>query len=108
MYHTDRTVWTSKRAREALLKRHTRLIENQKKPQWLVDAIAERDKAKTGEEKKLRKAANLNKPGAAAAGEPDWGSDDGLADHQPKPKEPKPWDPMNRKVGEEPPARLVR
>ena len=42
---------------------------------------AERDKAKTDEERKLRKAANLNKPGAAKASEPDWGSDDGLAEH---------------------------
>ena len=33
VYHTERAVWTSKRAREALLKRHKRLIENQEKPQ---------------------------------------------------------------------------
>ena len=40
----------------------------------------------------------------AAAGEPDWWSDDELAHHQQKPlKQPKQWNPMNRKVGEEPP-----
>ena len=83
---------------------HKQLTENQEKPRWLVDAIAERDKAMAAEERKLRKAANLKTPSAAAAGEPpDW-SDDGLAYHEPKPSpKSKPWDPMNRKVGEEPP-----
>jgi len=57
----------------------------------------------TNEDKKVRKAANLKKPGAAKAGGPDW-SDDGLGGHEPKSKkEPKPWNPMNRKPHEEPP-----
>ena len=104
VYHTERTIWTSKRACDKLQKRHKQFIENQVKPRWLDGAISERDKATTAEEKKLRKAANLKTPGAAAAGEPpDW-SDDGLAYHEPKPKpKSKPWDPMNRKPGEESP-----
>ena len=96
--HTERAVWTSKRAREALRNRRKKFIDGISKPQWLDDEITKRNKAMTNEEKKVRKAANLNKPGAAKAGEPpDW-SDDGLGGHEPKPKkEPKPWDPVNRR-----------
>ena len=52
----------------------------------------------------MRKALNLKKPGAAKAGEPSDESDDELEKHQPKPKpQTEVWDPMNRKVHEDPP-----
>ena len=77
---------------------------NQETPQWLDDEITKRNNAMTHEENKMRKAANRKKPGAAKAGEPPDESDDEIIHHKPKKQpEPKPWDPMNRKVGEEPP-----
>ena len=80
--HTKKTVWTSKRAREALRNRHKNFSEGISKPQWLDDEITKRNKAMTNEEKEVRKTANPKKPGAAKAGEPDW-SDGGLGGHEP-------------------------
>ena len=99
-------VWTSKRAREALRNRHKKFIENQEKPQWLDDEIDKRNTAMTNEDKKVRKAANLKKPGAAKAGAPSDEPDDELEKHQMKPKpQKKVRDPMHRKVHEDLPAR---
>ena len=56
----------------------------------------------------MRKANNLKKPGAAKAGEAPGESDGELKKHQPKPKPPKKvWDPMNRKVHEDPPRAVM-
>ena len=102
--HTERTVWTSKHARDGLRTRHKKFIEHQEKPQWLDDEIKLRNKSLADEADKVRKASNLKKPGAAKAGEPRSASDGELEKHQPKPKPPqkKAWDPMNRKVHEDP------
>ena len=103
--HTEKTVWTSKHARDGLRTRHKAFIEHQEKPQWLDDEIKLRNKSLTVEADKVRKVRNLKKPGAAKAGEPPSGSDDELEKAQPKPKPPqkKVWNPMNRKVHEDPP-----
>ena len=86
--HPERTVWTSKHARDGLRTRHKKFIEHQEKPQWLDDEIKLRNKSLTVEADKVRKANNLKKPGAAKAGEPPSASDDELENHEPKPKPP--------------------
>ena len=102
--HTEKAVWTSKRSRGALRTRHKHIIEHQEKPQWLDGEIKLRNKPLAVEERRVRKAADLKKPGAAKAGEPPGESDVELEKHEPKPKpQPKPWGPMNRKVHEEHP-----
>ena len=102
--HTEKAAWTSKRSRGALRTRHKNIIEHQEKPQWLDGEIKLRNKPLAVEERRVRKAADLKKPGAAKAGEPPGESDVELEKHEPKPKpQPKPWGPMNRKVHEEHP-----
>ena len=103
--HTELTVWTSKHARLAFHSRIKSQIERKEKPEWLEDEIEKRDKCMTEEAKKARKAQNRKAAGAANAGEPDGDTDDELGNAKPKkkPAAEKPWDPMNRRVGEHPP-----
>ena len=104
--HTEKAIWTSKRARDGLRTRRKKSIENKEKPQWLDDEIKLRNKPLSVEEKRVRKAANLKKPGAAKAGAPSDEPDDELEKHQMKPKpQKKVRDPMHRKVHEDLPAR---
>ena len=103
--HTELTVWTSKHARGAFHSHIKSQIENAKKPDWLEDEIKARDKCMTDEAKKARKAQNRKKSGAENAGEPDGDTDDDIATAKPKKKAAKarPWDPLNRRVGEDTP-----
>ena len=103
--HTELTVWTSKHARLAFHSHIKSQIERKEKPEWLEDEIEKRDKCMTEEAKKARKAQNRKAAGAEKAGEPDSDTDDEIAKAKPKkkPAAEKPWDPMNRRVGEHPP-----
>ena len=103
--HTELTVWTSKHARAAFHSHMKSPIENAKKPDWLEDEIKVRDKSLTDEAKKERKAQNRKKSGAENAGEPDGDTDADIATAKPKKKaaNARPWDPLNRRVGEDPP-----
>ena len=104
--HTELTVWTSKHARAAFHSHMKSPIENAKKPDWLEDEIKVRDKSLTDEAKKERKAQNRKKSGATNAGEPDGDTDPDIATAKPNKKkaaEARPWDPLNRRVGEDPP-----
>ena len=103
--HTELTVWTSKHARAAFHSHMKSPIENAKKPDWLEDEIKVRDKSLTDEAKKERKAQNRKKSGAENAGEPDGDTDEDIATAKPKKKaaNARPWDPLNRRVGEDPP-----
>ena len=103
--HTELTVWTSKHARLAFHSHIKSQIERTEKPEWLEDECKARDKCMTDEAKKARKAQNRNKAGAENAGEPDGDTDDEIATAKPKKKAAKarPWDPMNRRVGEDTP-----
>ena len=103
--HTELTVWTSKHARLAFHSHIKSQIERKEKPEWLEDEIGKRDKCMTDEAKKERKAQNRKKPGAEKAGEPDGDTDEDIAKVKPKKKaaNARPWDPLNRRVGEDPP-----
>ena len=103
--HTELTAWTSKHARLAFHSRIKSQIERKEKPEWLEDEIEKRNKCMTEEAKKARKAQNRKGAGAEKAGEPDSDTDDEIAKAKPKkkPAAEKPWDPMNRRVGEHPP-----
>ena len=103
--HTENTAWTSKHARLVLQSRHKPFIEHSPKPIWLDEEIELRNKSLTAEAKKARKAKNRKRAGAEDAGEPPSSSNDELFDTaKPKPKAQKKskWDPLNRKVHEDP------
>ena len=103
--HTELTVWTSKHARARYHSHMKSPIENAKKPDWLEEEIKVREAALTDEAKKERKAQNRKRSGAKNAGEPDGDTDVDIATAKPKKKaaEARPWDPLNRRVGEDPP-----